>query len=136
MMIEMVKRSMTGIAFGGIASFGALTIMKILSVEATINEVWLNMSGSLITCIYFGLSSFIYESNVWSPLKRIIIHYCFSLFVYYCVAITVGWVSFTPLYLSLGLILFTIIYVIFLLGSYLYYKYEINSLNTYLKDND
>src|SRR5690625_378774 len=136
MMIEMVKRSMTGIAFGGIATFGALTIMKILSIEASINEVWMNMSGSLIIGIYFGLSSFIFERNVWSPLKRTIIHYCLSLFVYYCVAIPVGWVPFTPLYLGLGLILFTIIYVIFWLGSYLYYKYEINSLNTYLKDND
>src|SRR5690625_1495292 len=98
MVSEVLKRSMIGIAFGGIITFGALTIMKFLTIEATINEVWTNMFGSFIIGIYFGLSSFILDKNTWSPLKRTVIHYCLSLVVYYCIAIPVGWIPFTPLY--------------------------------------
>ncbi len=136
MMGEILKRSMIGIAFSGIATFIALTIMKLLTVEATVNEIWTNMLGSLIIGVYFGLSSFILESHLWSPLKKTLIHYCLSLLIYYCIAIPVGWIPFTPLYIGLGVLLFTVVYAIFWLGAYLFYTLQAKSMNAYLEKGD
>lgn len=133
MIIEILKRSMTGIAFGGIATFIALTIMKFNHIDGTISEVWMHMLASMIIGIYFGLASFIYESDTWSPLKKVVIHFCLSIIVYFIVALTVGWIPFNFLSIMIGTFMFIIVYGIYWTGSYLYFKKMEDTMNKHLK---
>lgn len=133
MMIEILKRSMTGVAFGGIATFIALTIMKFGHIDGTISEVWMHMLASMIIGIYFGLSSFIYENDKWSPLKMIVIHFSLSIVVYFIVAFTVRWVPFHFFAILGSILMFIVIYCIFGAGYYLYFKKMEDTMNKQLK---
>lgn len=133
MIIEILKRSMIGVAFGGIATFIALTIMKFNHIDGTISEVWMHMLASFIIGIYFGLSSFIYEHDKWSPLKKMVIHFSFSIIVYFTVALTVGWIPFNFLSILIGILLFIISYSIYWTGFYLYFKKMEDTMNKHLK---
>lgn len=136
MMNEILKRSTIGVAFGGILTFIALTIMKFLHIHSTVNEIWMHMFASIILGIYFGLSSFILDSHMWSPLKKTVIHYCLSLFVYLCVAIPVGWVPFTIFLILLGIVLFTFVYVLFWSAAYFYYKKQAMDMNEHIQQKE
>lgn len=136
MIIEVLKRSIIGIAFGAISTFIALTIMKFNNIEGTISEVWLHMLASFILGIYYGLSSFIFENNRWSPLKKTIIHFSLSIVVYFLIAFPVGWVPLHPLAIVLSIFIFIVIYVLFWSGYYLYYKKVEASMNAQLKKKE
>lgn len=129
MIIEILKRIMTGIAFGGIFTFIALTIMKFNHIESSVSDIWMHMLASLVIGIYFGLSSFIYFYTKWSYLKQMIIHFSLSIVFYYSIALPVGWVPVTPLAIIGSAIAFIIIYAIFGTGYFLYYKKVADSLN-------
>ena len=133
MIIDILKRSMLGIAFGGIFTFIALTIMKFNHIDGTVSEIWMHMLASFIIGIYFGLSSFIYENDKWSPLKMIVIHFSLSIVVYFIVAFTVNWVPFHFFAILGSILLFIIIYSIFGTGYYLYYKRMEEAMNKHLK---
>src|SRR5699024_4271179 len=120
MISEILKRSMFGIAFGGIYTFIALTIMKFNHIDGTITEVWMHMLASFILGIYFGLSSFMYEYDGWSPLKRTVIHFIFSIIIYFVIAIPIGWIPSQPLYITLGIFMFIFIYGLYWTGYFLY----------------
>ena len=136
MINEIIKRSIIGIAFGGFFTFIAITIMKFLHLQSTVDEIWLHMSASLILGIYFGISSFILDSNIGSPLKKTVIHFCLSLIVYLCIALPVGWVPSTAFYIFMGVVLFTIIYILFWTGAYLYYRKQAITMNEHLQQKD
>src|SRR5690625_1047448 len=136
MINEVIKRSIIGVAFGGIFTFIALTIMKFAHVQSTVDEIWLHMFASLITGIYFGLSSFILDSNIGSPLKRTVIHFCLSLVVYLCIALPVGWVPFITFFVFMGILIFTIVYILFWTAAYLYYRKQAISMNEHLQHDD
>ena len=136
MIQEIIKRGTIGVAFGGIATFIALTIMKFAHIQSTVNEVWMHMFASIILGIYFGLSSFILDSNIWSPLKKTVIHYCLSLFVYLCVAIPVGWVPFTTFFIFMGIVLFTLVYVLFWAAAYFYYRKQTIYMNEHIQQKE
>lgn len=129
MMIEILKRMTTGIAFGGIFTFIALSIMKIYEVEASVSEIWLHMLASFLIGIYFGLSSFIFNDNGWSYLKKTIIHFSASIIFYYIIALPVGWVSFKPLAIVGSIFAFILVYCLFSTGYFLYYKKVADALN-------
>ncbi len=82
MIIEALRRSMMGIALGGIFTFVVLTIVKFTGADATVDQIWLYMLCSFILGIYFGLASFIFDDNGWSSLKKqSFIFFCPSLFI-------------------------------------------------------
>lgn len=132
MIIEILKRSMTGIAVGGIYTFIALTIMKFNHIEGTISEVWLHMLAAFVLGIYYGLSSFIFENDGWSPLKMTVIHFSLSIIVYFIIAFSIGWVPLHPLSIILGILAFIVIYALYWTGYYLYYKKIEASMNEHL----
>lgn len=136
MMIEILKRGMIGVAFGGIYTFVALTIIKFNHIEVSISEVWTHMLASLILGIYFGLSSFIYENERWSPLKKTVIHFSLSIIVFFLIAIPIGWIPFQILSILLGILLFIIMYSLYWTGYYLYFKKMENDLNEQLQRKD
>ncbi|MDV2887700.1 DUF3021 family protein, partial [Alkalihalophilus pseudofirmus] len=91
MILEILKRSMLGIAFGGIFTFIALTIMKFNAFEATVSEIWMHMGASFLIGIYFGISSLIFGDSGSNIIKKSIIHFILSYSVWLIIAGTVGW---------------------------------------------
>ena len=132
MIIEGLKRSMTGIAFGGIATFIALTILKFTGTEASVSEIWFYMLLSFILGIYFGLSSFIFMENGMSMLKQTTIHFILSIVVYFNIALFAGWIPFTLFAIGLAILTFTLIYAVFWTAYYLYFKKIEESMNANL----
>lgn len=133
-MNEVLKRMMTGIAWGGIFTFLALTTLMIFDINPDVFTIWLYMLASFILGIYFGMASFIFERDGWSPLKKTMIHFLLSITVYFTIAIPIGWVLFSPIAIMYTLFLFIIIYVLFWFGYQLYYKKVETSLNESLKE--
>src|SRR5690625_6829825 len=121
MIRKIVERCIAGIAFGGIATFIALTIMKFGHIEGYASEIWNHMLASFGIGIYFGLASLIFEMETGSPLKKTAIHYCLSIVVWLIIALPVGWLPFNLVSVIVWILSFTIIYIIFLTLFYLYF---------------
>lgn len=132
MIFEAIKRSMTGIAFGGIITFIALTILKFTHTDASVSQIWVYMLSSFIIGIYFGLASFIFEDNGWSYLKKTIIHFSISIIFYLIIALLVGWIPFVASAIFFTSLFFIFIYSLFWTGYFLYYKKVEASMNAHL----
>jgi hypothetical protein len=135
MMKEILHRTFYGIAFGGIATFIALTIIKFGHFEETAAEVWNHMLASFGLGIYFGLASYIYETEKWSPLRKTITHYTLSILVNILIALPVGWIPFNFPAIVIGVALFTILYSLYWTGFYIYFKKNVASMNKELDKN-
>lgn len=133
MMIEVLKRMTTGIAIGGIFTFIVLSFIKFYEVEASVQEIWLGMLGSLVIGIYFGLSSFIFEVNEWSFLKQTFIHFILSIVIYNIVALSTGWVPFRLSAIVLSGLVWILIYTLVWVSFYQYFKKVEASLNEELQ---
>lgn len=133
MIRKIVERCIAGIAFGGIATFIALTIMKFGHIEGYASEIWNHMLASFGLGIYFGLASLIFEMEKGSPLKKTAIHYCLSIVIWLIIALPVGWLPFNLLLVIVGILIFTIIYSIYWTGFYLYFKKVETTMNEHLQ---
>src|SRR5690625_5253098 len=132
MIIEALKRSILGIAFGGFITFLALTIMKFSNTEVSVSEMWVNMLCSMILGIYFGLISFVFEHKEWSPLKKTVIHFSAAIVVFLLIAIPVGWIPFHFTYIFWGILIFALIYGLYWVSFLLYFKKVEDSMNEQL----
>lgn len=135
MILEILKRSMLGIAFGGIFTFIALTIMKFNAFEATVSEIWMHMGASFLIGIYFGISSLIFGDSGSNIIKKSIIHFILSYSVWLIIAGTVGWIQLSGWVIFWSSLLFILIYVLNWFGWYLYFKKIEMALNNYLQKN-
>lgn len=126
---EILKRVMIGIAYGGIYTFIALTILMFLEITPPIFQTWLYMLAGLMLGIYFAVASFIFEVEAWSPLKKTIIHFALSIVLYFMIALSVGWVPFTIKAILIAIIIFTAIYCVYWFGYLMYYKRVEDDLN-------
>lgn len=134
---EIVKRCMFGIAYGGIFTFIALTIVMLTGTDASVSEIWLYMLSSFIIGIYFGVASLIFEDNGWSYLKKTVIHFSLSVIVYYAVAIFMArWIPLTFMAILISFFFFVFIYAAFFVGHYLYFKKVEESMNAHLKKKE
>lgn len=132
MIVEIIKRVFYGIAWGGLITFIALTILLINDVDTDLYTIWLYMGASMGIGIYFGLSSFIFILEKWSPLKKTFIHFFLSIIVYLTIALTVGWVPAQLTAILFSCLLFIVWYFIFWTGYNIYYKRLEKSLNNSL----
>lgn len=128
-MIEVLKRMMFGVASGGIFTFIALSIFMIFDINPPVSTIWLYMLASFILGIYFGIASFIFEREDWSPLKKTTIHFLVSITVYFSISIPIGWILFTPFSIIITFFIFIFVYILFYFGFHLYYKRIETSLN-------
>ncbi|GIN72955.1 hypothetical protein J14TS2_34300 [Bacillus sp. J14TS2] len=135
MILEILKRSMVGIAIGGILTFIALTIMKFNAFEATVSEIWINMGASFLIGIYFGISSLIFGDSDSNIIKKSIIHFILSYSVWLIIAGTVGWIPLTGTIILWSSLLFILLYLLNCLGWYLYFKKIETALNKHLQKN-
>ncbi|MGM8365005.1 DUF3021 domain-containing protein [Virgibacillus sp. W0181] len=127
--IEVIKRSMLGIAYGGIFTFIFLTIAMINNLNTNIPVIWKSMLASFILGIFFGVASFIFEHDNWSPLKKTIIHFSLSIACYFSIALFIGWIPLKVQPILISIIIFIVIYVIFWFSYTIYFKKLEASLN-------
>lgn len=135
MVLEVLRRSMIGIAFGGIFTFIALTIMKFNAFEATVSEIWMHMGASMLLGIYFGVSSLIFGSSNSNLIKKSIIHFLLSYSVWLIIAGIVGWIPLNGWVILWGSLIFLLMYVLNSIGWYLYFKKVETALNNHLRKN-
>lgn len=135
MILEILKRSMLGIAFGGIFTFIALTIMKFNAFEATVSEIWMHMGASMLLGIYFGISSLIFGTSGSNMMKKSIIHFLLTYSVWLIIAGIVGWVPLNGKIILWSSLAFILMYVLNSLGWYLYFKKVEDALNNHLQKN-
>lgn len=133
MIARMISKLMYGLAAGGLVTFIVITILVAKDINPSSYTIWINMLYSFIIGIYFGLASFIFEYEKWSPLRKTMIHFSISIVVYYIVAISANWIPTTIPFIMLSFIYFVVIYSIFWFGFSLYYKHIAHSLNESLK---
>jgi len=81
MIFEVIKRMFNGIAWGGLITFIALSILLINDVQTDVYTIWLYMGSSMMIGIYYGISSFIFTLEKWSPLKKTLVHFFLSIAV-------------------------------------------------------
>jgi len=129
MIKQIIKRILSGIAAGGIATFIAVTILMIKDITISSTMMWFQMLGSFIVGIYFGLSSFVFENDNWSRLKQICIHFPLSVLVFFTVALPLGWIPFASWAVLASIVMFMFYYAIFWCGFWLYYKFQARKLN-------
>lgn len=133
MLVEMIRRSMLGLGFSAIFVFVALTIMTLQDVQVPIFIVWKNTLGGMAMGIYFGIASLIFDNEEWSPLKKTIIHFLLSIFIWVPLAIWMGWVPLELVAILIGIGVFIMTYLLFWYGSYLYFKRIENEMNNCVK---
>lgn len=129
MKAEVLKRAMIGIAYGGISTFIALTVLMILEVNPPVAQIWLYSLAGFMLGIYFGVASFIFEIDKWSPLKTTVIHFLLSIVFYFIIALSIGWIPFTLTAIVISIFAFTVVYCIFWFGYRTYYKRVEDDLN-------
>src|SRR5690606_40442451 len=75
LVIEVLKRSMTGLGIATIITFSFFTIMVIQDIQVPTFIIWKNMLGAIVMGLYFGNASLLFEIEKWSPLKQTVIHF-------------------------------------------------------------
>lgn len=130
---KLLQKTVSGIAWGGIITFFALTILMLQNIDPPVKQIWLYMLMSLILGVFFGVASYIFEIETWSPLKKTIVHFSLTICVFFIIALSVGWIPVTLWAIAISIIIFIAIYGVYWGGFYLYFKRIENTLNNSLK---
>ena len=133
MKTDIFKRAFIGVAYGGIATFIALTVLMVQNITPPIMVIWKSSFAAFILGVYFGLASFIFDKEMWSPLKKTVVHFSFSIIVYYVIAFVVGWIPVHLKAIGLSFIIFSATYSLYWYGYWLYYKRVEVAMNEQLK---
>lgn len=133
MIKEVIKRIMSGIAAGGLATFIVVTVFMLKDDVISATILWFNMLGGFGIGIYSAVSSLIFESESWSRLKQLCIHFPMSFSVYFLIAVPLDWVPFTIWTVILVLVALILYYSLFWLGFWIYAKKQAAKLNDELK---
>ncbi|WP_017472936.1 DUF3021 domain-containing protein [Amphibacillus jilinensis] len=132
-MNEIIKRIWVGFGFASVLTFVALSLIVLQQVDTSVYEVWQHMLGSLVMGAYFGVASFIFEQERWSPLIQTVAHFSLSILVWLPLALFLGWVPLGWWTIIIGVFSFTVVYCLFWLGSTLYFKSVLKQLNQMVK---
>lgn len=135
MWINFMRRIYSGIAWGGVATFIAITILMANDVTPPIQTIWSYMFYAFVLGIYFAFAAKIVESDKWNPLKKTVIHFSLSIVIYFAIALPNAWVPFHPLPIATAIGMFIIIYALFFTGFHFYYKKLAETLNQSLNKN-
>lgn len=133
MVVELARRSLVGLGFTALFTFAALSAMVLQDLQAPVSIIWKNMLGSMIMGIYFGSSSLLFDLEEWSPLKQTSVHFALSLIIWLPLAVWMEWLSLKLFPVLAGIGSFIIVYLIFWLGSFLYFKKLENEMNNTMK---
>ncbi|MEK3937620.1 DUF3021 domain-containing protein [Sporosarcina sp. FSL W7-1349] len=133
MIVEVARRSLIGLGYTAIITFSILTAMMFQDVQVPISEIWRNTLGGMAMGIYFGGASLIFEIEEWSPLKKTAFHYLISIIIWLPLGIWMGWLPLQLVPILIGIGTFSVVYLLFWYGSYLYFKRMENEMNHSVK---
>src|SRR5690625_5244078 len=101
----------------------------ILEINPPVSQIWLYTLAGFMLGIYFGVASFIFEVDKWSPLKTTVIHFLLSIVFYFIIALSIGWIPLTIKAIVTSIFIFTAVYCVYWLGYRTYYKRVEDDLN-------
>lgn len=127
--IELIKRTIAGISFGGVYFFIVLTVLNVQVIDVHISKLWVDMTGCFGIGIYFGVSSLIFDIENWSRLKQTLTHSVLSLIIFFPVAIGLGWIPREASVIITCLVIFIMIYALLWFGMWWYYRKLTQSMN-------
>ncbi|MDQ0219796.1 DUF3021 domain-containing protein [Peribacillus cavernae] len=120
-MKTLLLRSFVGISFG-IIGFGDVTALD--------SEIFVkNAIGCLLCSWFFTTATLLFEIDKWSLLSQTILHFMIVSILYFFLSFLVGWIPFSLNGLSAGIGIFILLYVIIWIIFYLYFRFQVKSLN-------
>ncbi|KYG29327.1 DUF3021 domain-containing protein [Alkalihalobacillus trypoxylicola] len=131
---EILHRSLIGLGFSSLITFISLTSFTVQDTDLAIFQLWLFMLGNMLLGIYFGVSTFIFNIENWSPLKQFFVHFALSLVVWFFISIFImGWIQLTAFSLLFSFSIFIGIYLLIAFIFTFYYKKIETELNDSVK---
>ncbi|MFS0821726.1 DUF3021 domain-containing protein [Bacillus sp. 1P02SD] len=130
-----IIRSFSGIFFGGFIAV-LITNLNILfgGYEMIDGPLFLkNSVGSVLCGWFFTVSSLYYENRNLTLSQQTILHFLTVTILYLILAFTIGWIPFSIINILLTLIISCVVYTIFWVAFYLYFKNQARKLNDCLK---
>nr|WP_106781286.1 DUF3021 domain-containing protein [Lysinibacillus timonensis] len=131
-----INRSFIGIFFGGFIAV-LFTILNILFADMELINGPLfvkNSIGSILCGWFFTVSPLYFEIRRLSLTQQTVLHFITVMILYFVLALTIEWIPFNMNAILLSLVISILIYAIFWISFYLYFKYQAHKLNIELKN--
>lgn len=130
-----IIRSFIGIFFGGFITV-LITNLNILfgGFEMIDGPLFLkNSIGSILCGWFFTVSPLYFENRNLRLSQQTILHFLTVTILYLILALTIGWIPFNIINILLTLLIAIVVYTIFWVAFYLYFKNQARKLNDDLK---
>ncbi|MEK4539165.1 MULTISPECIES: DUF3021 domain-containing protein [Peribacillus] len=130
-----IIRSFIGIFFGGFIAV-LITNLNILfgGFEMIDGPLFLkNSIGSVLCGWFFTVSPLYFENRKLKLSQQTILHFLTVTILYLILALTIGWIPFNIINILLTLLISIVVYTIFWVAFYLYFKNQARKLNDDLK---
>ena len=130
-----IIRSFIGIFFGGFIAV-LITNLNILfgGFEMIDGPLFLkNSIGSVLCGWFFTVSPLYFENRNLKLSQQTILHFLTVTILYLILALTIGWIPFNIINILLTLLISIVVYMIFWVAFYLYFKNQARKLNDDLK---
>ena len=130
-----IIRSFIGIFFGGFITV-LITNLNILfgGFEMIDGPLFLkNSIGSILCGWFFTVSPLYFENRNLKLSQQTILHFLTVTILYLILALTIGWIPFNIINILLTLLIAIVVYTIFWVAFYLYFKNQARKLNDDLK---
>ena len=130
-----IIRSFIGIFFGGFIAV-LITNLNILfgDFEMIDGPLFLkNSIGSVLCGWFFTVSPLYFENRNLKLSQQTILHFLTVMILYLILALTIGWIPFNIQNILLTFLISIVVYTIFWVAFYLYFKNQARKLNDDLK---
>ena len=130
-----IIRSFIGIFFGGFIAV-LITNLNILfgGFEMIDGPLFLkNSIGSVLCGWFFTVSPLYFENRNLKLSQQTILHFLTVTILYLILALTIGWIPFNITNILLTFLISIVVYTIFWVAFYLYFKNQARKLNDDLK---
>lgn len=134
-MKRFIIRSFNGIFFGSFIAV-LITNLNILfgNLEVIDGPLFLKNSFGSILCFWIFTGSTLYfENRNWKLSQQTILHFLTVTTLYLILVCTIGWFPFHMKNILLTFFISIVVYTIFWVAFYLYFKNQVRKLNDYLK---
>ena len=124
-------RSLVGIFFGGFVAV-LITNLNILfaDVEMIDGPLFLkNSIGSVLCGWFFTVSPMYFENRKLKLYQQTILHFFTVTILYFILALTIQWIPFTLTHILLAFLISGVVYSLFWVAFYLYFKNQARKLN-------
>ncbi|MEQ2525076.1 DUF3021 domain-containing protein [Robertmurraya yapensis] len=130
-----IFRSLIGIFFGGFIAVVFVNLNVLFGDFQTIDgSLFLkNSIGSLICGWFFTVSPMYFEIRKLKLSQQTILHFLTVIILYLILAIAIGWIPFSINSILLTLVIAIVVYTLFWISFYLYFKNQVRKINDDLK---